>query len=302
MPPAERLALSARLPFAVTDFVALTKPRITFMVLLTTAGGLWLGQGHAQARISVLVWALALVGTALVVGGANTLNMVLERDTDALMRRTANRPLPAGRMPVRAALWFGVALSAISVPILAIGVNPTTALLAVLANLVYVLGYTPLKRRTHWALQVGAVPGAIPPLLGWTAATGRIELGGMALFAILFAWQIAHFHAIALFRKADYARAGLVVMPNAEGDHATRHAIVRWAGVLLCFSLSLTPLGVAHVPYVVTATVLGAAFLSICALGLRANATMKSARGAFFASLLYLTMLFGALVVDGLVA
>jgi protoheme IX farnesyltransferase len=277
------------------------------MVLLTTAGGLWLGQrctpaNHGAAAVSALVWACALLGTALVVGGANALNMVLERDTDALMRRTANRPLPAGRMPVRAALWFGVALSALSVPILAIGVNPTTALLAVLANLVYVLGYTPLKRRTHWALQVGAVPGAIPPLLGWTAATGKIELGGTALFAILFAWQIAHFHAIALFRKADYARAGLVVMPNAEGDHATRHAIVRWAGVLFVSSLSLPALGVAHVPYAASATVLGAAFLVICALGLRASATMKSARGAFFASLLYLTLLLGALVVDGLSA
>jgi protoheme IX farnesyltransferase len=293
-----RVAVSARLPFALSrnwaDLVALTKPRITFMVLLTTAGGLWLGERHVA--VSALVWALALLGTVLVVGGANALNMVLERDTDALMRRTANRPLPAGRMPVR------VVLSAVSVPILAIGVNPTTALLAVLANLVYVLGYTPLKRRTHWALQVGAVPGAIPPLLGWTAATGRVELGGMALFAILFAWQIAHFHAIALFRKADYARAGLVVMPNAEGDHATRHAIVRWAGVLFCFSLSLTPLGITHAPYLIAATVLGAAFLAICALGLRARATMKSARGAFFASLLYLVLLFGALVVDGLIA
>lgn len=280
--------------------IALTKPRITFMVLITTAGGLWLGQRHAP--ISAAIWAFALLGTALVVGGANALNMVLERDTDALMRRTANRPLPAGRLPVRTALWVGVVLSVVSVPILAIGVNPTTALLAVLANLLYVLGYTPLKRRTHWALQVGAIPGAIPPLLGWTAATGRIELGGMALFGVLFAWQIAHFHAIALFRKEDYARAGLVVMPNVEGDHATRHAIVRWAGVLFCFSVSLTPLGVTHGLYTFAAVLLGAAFLLICSMGLRAKATMKSARGAFFASLLYLVILFAALVVDGLVA
>jgi protoheme IX farnesyltransferase len=295
--PAEQLAVpAARWPIA--DVVALTKPRITFMVLLTTAGGLWLGQRHAP--VSGAIWALTLLGTALVVGGANALNMVLERDTDALMRRTANRPLPAGRLPVRTALWVGVALSVASVPILAIGVNPTTALLAVLANLLYVLGYTPLKRRTHWALQVGAIPGAIPPLLGWTAATGRIELGGMALFAILFAWQIAHFHAIALFRKADYARAGLVVMPNAEGDHATRHAIVRWAGVLFCFSLSLSPLGVTHALYAVVAVVIGVGFLGICLLGLRSSATMKSARAAFFASLVYNVTLFAALVVDGL--
>lgn len=280
--------------------IALTKPRITLMVLITTAGGLWLGQRHSP--VSAAIWASALLGTALIVGGANALNMVLERDTDARMRRTANRPLPAGRLPVRTALFVGVALSVVSVPILAIGVNPTTALLAVLANLLYVLGYTPLKRRTHWALQVGAIPGAIPPLLGWTAATGTIELGGMALFGVLFAWQIAHFHAIALFRKADYARAGLVVMPNAEGDHATRHAIVRWAGVLFCFSVSLTPLGVTHGLYTAVAVLLGGAFLLVCATGLRAKATMKSARSAFFASLFYLVILFAALVVDGLIA
>lgn len=272
------------------------------MVLVTTAGGLWLG-GRAdpgRPHVSGLIWALTLLGTAAIVGGANALNMVLERDTDALMRRTANRPLPAGRLSVRTALWVGVLLSAASVPILAIGVNPTTALLAVLANLVYVLGYTPLKRRTHWALQVGAIPGAIPPLLGWTAATGHVELGGMVLFAILFAWQIAHFHAIALFRKADYARAGLVVMPNAEGDHATRHAIVRWAGVLFVASVALSALRVTHGLYTVVAVILGAAFLAICASGLRAKATMKSARGAFFASLAYLLALFVGLVVDGL--
>lgn len=278
--------------------MALTKPRITLLVLLTTAGGSWL----AHQPMTPLTWALTQAGVALIVGGANALNMVIERDTDALMKRTANRPIPAGRMPYRVALWFGVVLSALAVPILAIGVNATTALLAVLANIVYVLGYTPLKRRTHWALQVGAIPGAIPPLLGWTAATGKVELAGVVLFAILFAWQIAHFHAIALFRKGDYARAGLVVMPNALGDHATRHAIVRWAGVLLACSLALVPLGVAHQPYLVVATVLGVAFVAIAMLGLRPRATIRSARLAFVASLFYLMLLFGTIVADGLIA
>lgn len=280
------------------ELASLTKPRITAMVLLTTAGGLWL----ARARIEPLTWALTMIGVGCIVAGANTLNMYLERDTDALMKRTANRPLPAKRLSPQVALWFGVILSALSVPVLAIGVNPTTALLAVLANIIYVLGYTPLKRRTHWALQVGAIPGAIPPLLGWTAATGKVELAGLALFTILFAWQIAHFHAIALFRKGDYARAGLVVMPNALGDNAARHAIVRWAGVLLACSLALVPLGVAHLPYLVVATLLGAGFLVITTLGLRRAATMRSARGAFAASLFYLVLLLATIVIDGLVA
>lgn len=298
---AEELAVRARAGPSPADFLALTKPRVTGLVLFTMAGGLWLAQRQGTA-VAARTWALALLGTAMIVGGANTLNMVLERDTDALMRRTARRPLPAGRMTARAAAWFGVALSAASVPVLALGVNPTTALLAVLAHLLYVLGYTPLKRRTHFALELGAVPGAIPPLLGWTAATGRVQAGGAALFAILYAWQIAHFHAIAIFRKEEYARAGLVVMPNVEGDHATRHAIVRWAGILVCFSLSLHPLGVAHAPYAAVAAALGVALVLVCAAGLRARATLASARAAFVASLAYLTLLFAALVVDGLLA
>lgn len=282
------------------DLIALTKPRVKAMVLLTTAGGLWLGARHGGADVHVTrwTWLFALLGTALVVGGANALNMYWERETDGLMARTARRPLPAGRLAPKVALGFGLALSIASVPVLALGVNATTAMLAVLANLLYVLAYTPLKRRTHWAVQVGAVPGAIPPLLGWTAATARVDLAGLALFAILFTWQIAHFHAIALFRKQDYGRAGLVVMPNVEGDDATRHAIVRWAGAAVVASVSLAPLGIAHQPYMVAALLLGAIWVAVCALGLRRGATRASARAAFFVSLLHLTLLFAALAID----
>jgi protoheme IX farnesyltransferase len=288
---------------SASDLVALTKPRVKAMVLLTTAGGLWLGAryGGADVHVTRWTWLFALLGTALVVGGANALNMVWERDTDGLMARTARRPLPAGRLSPKVALGFGLTLSIASVPVLLFGVNATTAMLAVLANLLYVLAYTPLKRRTHWAVQVGAVPGAIPPLLGWTAATGRVDLAGVALFSILFTWQIAHFHAIALFRKADYARAGLVVMPNVEGDEATRHAIVRWAGAAVVASVALVPLRLAHQPYLVAAVILGIAWVGVCALGLRRNAGTTSARAAFFASLLHLTALFGALAIDAAV-
>jgi protoheme IX farnesyltransferase len=269
------------------------------MVLLTAAGGIWLAPGHG--RLSVATITFALLGTTLIVAGANALNMYIEREIDGFMKRTKDRPLPAGRMSPRFALIFGVVLSVAAVPMLALGVNGTTALLAVLANLLYVLAYTPLKQRSHWALQVGAVPGAIPPLLGWTAATGRVDEGGLVLFAILFLWQIAHFHAIALFRKLEYGRAGLVVLPNVEGDEAARHSIVRHASALAAISLLLYPLHVAHGIYLVSAIVLGAGFIGVSVIGLRKGVTLKWARGVFGASLLYLVALFAAISVDALV-
>ncbi len=283
---------------ALRDVVTLVKPRITTMVLLTASGGIWLSPGH----ISRGAVALTLLGTALVVGGANALNMYIERDTDGLMKRTKDRPLPAGRMSPRFALVFGVVLSVVSIPILAFGVNATTALLALLANLLYVLAYTPLKPRSHWALQVGAVPGAIPPLLGWTAATGRVDAGGLVLFAVLFFWQIAHFHAIALFRKLEYGRAGLVVLPNVEGDDATRHSIARHASALVFVSLLLYPLHIAHGTYIASALVLGGAFVGVSLLGLRKQVSPRWSRAVFGASLLYLTGLFVAIAVDTLIA
>jgi len=290
----------------VADLVSLTKPRITVMVVATMLGGMWVASRFARAAGAdprpAGELALALLGTALVVSGANALNMYIERDIDGLMKRTKDRPLPAGRMPARFALIFGVITSVIAVPILAIGVNGTTALLAILANLLYVLAYTPLKQRSHWALQVGAVPGAIPPLLGWTAATGRVDEGGLVLFAILFFWQIAHFHAIALFRKLEYGRAGLVVLPNIEGDEAARHSIVRHASALAAVSLLLYPLHVAHGIYLVSAILLGAFFVGISLLGLRKDATLRWARSVFGASLLYLVALFAAIALDALLA
>jgi protoheme IX farnesyltransferase len=296
---AARVSRSHAKHVSLRDVVALAKPRITANVLLTAAGGIWLSPTHAT-RATI---AFVLLGTALIVSGANALNMYIERDIDGLMKRTKDRPLPAGRMPARFALIFGVTLSVIAVPILAFGVNATTALLAVLANLLYVLAYTPLKQRSHWALQVGAVPGAIPPLLGWTAATGRVDEGGLVLFAIMFFWQIAHFHAIALFRKLEYGRAGLVVLPNVPaknggGDEAARHSIARHASALVCASLLLYPLHVAHEIYLASAIVLGAGFVAVSLFGLRKNVGPRWARGVFIASLVYLVGLFAAIAVD----
>ncbi len=276
---------------SLRDVFALAKPRITLMVLFTTAGGLWL----APVPVARSTTFFALLGTMLIVAGANALNMVWERDIDRLMKRTKNRPLPAGRMSPRVALWFGITTSVIALPILAFGVNGTTAFLAALANLLYVLAYTPLKQRSHWALQVGAVPGAIPPLLGWTAATGKVETGGLVLFAIMFLWQIPHFHAIALFRKLEYGRAGLKVLPNEQGDLAARHSIVRHVGALICVSLLLVPLRIAHFGYTIAALVLGATFLVASLNGIRTNADTKSARLTFFVSLIYVVGLFAAI-------
>jgi len=278
---------------AIADLIALAKPRITALVLITTAGGYWL----APVRRGPLVAALTIVGTILIVAGANALNMYVERDIDGRMERTKNRPLPAGRLPPRIALWFGVALSMAAVPILAIGVNATTALLAVLANLSYVLAYTPLKQRSHWALLVGAVPGAMPPLLGWTAATGTIGAGGLVLFGILFLWQVPHFLAISIFRREEYARAGLKVMPNTVGLRATKHSIARYLFALLAVSLLLVPLGVERPAYTALAATLGAVFLGWGCWGLREDAGARWARSLFGVSILYLALLFCALMV-----
>jgi protoheme IX farnesyltransferase len=291
---AEATLAPARERANLADFVALTKPRITAIVLITTAGGLFLAPGAVAASTVVA----ALVGVALIVGGANALNMALEPEIDRHMPRTRNRPLPAGRLTVRQAAVFGVVLSVVSLPILAFGVNLLTALLAALANVLYVLAYTPLKPRSHLALEVGAIPGAMPPLLGWTAATGRVDAGGLVLMAILFFWQLPHFHAIAWFRREEYARAGLQVLPNTRGDDVTKHAIVRYLAVLLAVSLLLFPLGVASRVYLFSAAGLGAVFFGWGCWGLRAASGRRWARSLFGVSILYLVALFAAVAVD----
>lgn len=298
-PLAEALTADRTGQVALRDVVTLTKPRITLMVVVTAAGGLFLSRRSPMVEGLPSATILAtLVGTALVVAGANALNMYIERDIDRHMERTKKRPLPAGRVPARFALWFGVALSALSVPILAIGANPLTALLAVLANLLYVLAYTPLKQHSHYALQVGAIPGAIPPLLGWTAGTGRIDAAGAILFSILFFWQIPHFGAITLFRKDEYARAGLVVMPNVVGDLAVRHTIVRWIFAGVAASLLVVPLGLAHHGYLAVATLAGAVFFTWGCYGLRDGSGERWAKSLFGISIVYLVLLFAALGID----
>ena len=278
-----------------SDFLQLAKPRITSLVLFTCASGLWL----APRGIPPLSVVLTLLGTVLIVAAANTLNMYLERDSDALMARTANRPLPAGRMDPLVALRFGIALSAVSVPLLTFGVGALPGLLASIALVSYVLLYTPMKRHSATALLVGALPGAIPPLIGWTAATGRLDLPGVLLFAVMFLWQVPHFLAITLFRKEDYARAGLVVQPNEPGgEQAARMNIVRYTVALVAVSLLFVPLGFGHAAYLATALAVGGLFLGYGVLGLREGSGVRWARNLFLLSLVYLPLLFGALMLD----
>ena len=292
--PVRAQAPRGALAFA-RDLVALTKPRITTMVLVTEAAGAALAPGHVEARDRLL----SLAGTALIVGSANTLNMWWERDTDAFMARTRNRPLPAGRMSPDVALAFGVALAVLSVPMLAM-VNLATALLGLAALVSYVAIYTPLKRHTHLALLVGAVPGAIPPLLGWATVTGTVDVGGLLLFGLLFLWQIPHFAAITIFRAEDYARAGLQVVSVQQGERAARHTVALYSVLLVASSLLFVPFGLAGRFYPVAATVLGAAFLALAFRGLRPGArfdTHRWAKRVFAFSVLYLPALLVALLV-----
>ena len=279
------------------DLIALVKPRIMMMALLTAAGAMSLAPGPVPAGRALWL----LVGTALIVGSANTLNMWLERDIDCLMARTRNRPLPQHRLEPRTALIFGGLQGALSLPALAM-VNPITAGLGLIALVLYVGVYTPMKQHSHWATWIGAVPGALPALMGWTAATGGTplpaQLGGLAVFGVLFFWQIPHFHAIALVRQRDYDAAGLKTLPGTHGVAAARRQIVGYLAVQVAVSLSLVPLGVAGTPYLVTAGVLGAAVLVQGARGLR-NGTARWARSVFLASIIYLPVLFAVMVLDG---
>ena len=279
------------------DLLALTKPTITVTNVLMAAGGLWLSR--TELSLATVVW--TLVGTALAVAAANALNMLLEREGDGLMERTRGRPLPAGRLGAGVALGVGLGLSAGSIAALVLGTNLLTAGLGALALALYVLAYTPLKRRTPWALIVGAIPGAMPALMGWTAARGRIEAPGLVLLGVLFLWQLPHFIAIALLRREDYARAGIKTVPLVWGDRVARwHAAIS-AAALLSASLLLVPLGTAGRVYLVGASLLGAWLTVLAVQGLRATEGRPWDRRLFFASLAYLPGWMLVTLVDRLV-
>ena len=276
------------------DLVALTKPRITLMVLVTAAGGMWLAPGTLDLTGVVVM----LLTTGMVVGAANTLNCYLERNTDGLMARTASRPLPDQRLAPAWALTLGVLMGLVAVPALTLAVNPITGLLGFIALASYVMIYTPMKQHTPAALFVGALPGALPPLMGWTAVEGRIGAPGLVLFGVLFFWQIPHFIAISVFRQEEYERARLKVLPSVRGMGSAKAQSVLYAAVLWVVSLLLVPYGLAGPLYLVGAAVLGGYFFWAALRGFWAADPKSWAKKLFVASLIYLTALFAVLIVD----
>ena len=279
------------------DFVELTKPRITTLVVLTT----WVGYvvaGQGQAHITQLLHTLC--GTALTCGGTSALNQVWERERDAMMRRTRSRPLPSGRLQATEALLFGLGLVLAGLVELGIFVNPLAALVAAATVVSYVCVYTPLKTRTWWSTLVGALPGAAPPLIGWAAARGTLDLGAAALFVIQFAWQLPHFYAIAWMYRDDYGRAGFQMLSVLDADGTrTGRQIAGWTAALLPLSLLPVLRGDGGWLYGIAAASLGAYLLAL-ACGVVQRHDTARARRVFFGSIIYLPLLFGILVLDTL--
>src|SRR5262245_35770751 len=284
-----------RSPSIVTDYLALTKPRLNLLVVASSAAGYYLGARHGIERLPM---AIAVSGTALVAGGAAVLNQVYERDTDALMRRTRLRPLPDGRVSPADARAFGYALSAIGLLLLAARANLLAATLALATIVVYLSIYTPLKRRSSISTLVGAVPGALPPLIGWTASHGTVSAGGPALFAIVFLWQIPHFMAIAWLYRDDYGKAGFPMLPviEPEGTRAARQAVV-YSAALLPVTLVPTLVGVSGMVYAAIAFVLGLVLLAL-AVRFAKTRSEPSARALFFGTIVYLPLLWIAMIVN----
>lgn len=282
------------------DYLALTKPRLNFLVVATSAAGYYLGAPGGAGAMDLLAMASAVAGTALVAGGAAVLNQVYERDTDALMRRTRTRPLPDGRVAFAEATLFGLALSAAGLALLATRANLTAALLALATLVVYLIVYTPMKRWSPLATLVGAVPGALPPLIGWTASHGGISLGGASLFAIVFLWQIPHFMAIAWLYRDDYSKAGFPMLPVVEPDgrRTGRQAVV-YSLALVPVSLVPALVGVSALAYCAIAFVLGIAMLWL-AIQFATTRDDQSARRLFFGSITYLPLLWMAMIVTKL--
>jgi protoheme IX farnesyltransferase len=283
------------LPLArLDDYLQLVRPRIALLVLFTVGAGGMLASRGASDLAAV---AHAVIGTALVASGASCLNQWVERDADARMGRTQNRPLPAGRLLPAEALALGLALGAGGLVYLFASVpQPLTAGLAGLALVSYVGVYTPLKRVTTLNTLIGAVPGALPPVIGWTAVTGRFDAQALSLFLIVFVWQVPHFLAIAWMYRDDYARAGFRMLPVRDASGGlTGREMVRYCLVLIPVSVLPAVLGLAGPPYAAAALILGGLFLSSC-LGFVRRPALQQARRVLRASLIYLPCLLMVLI------
>jgi protoheme IX farnesyltransferase len=288
-------AVEAKAPSRAADYVTLTKPRLNFLVLLTTAAAYSLG---ARPDATLIDLAHTLAGTFLVAGGAAALNQVWERQTDRLMRRTRLRPMADMRMTATQGALFGLLLTALGAAELAWFINPLSAAVALFTTASYVLFYTPLKLRTSLSTIAGALPGALPAVIGWAAATNTLSIEGWVLFGIVFMWQMPHFLAIAWMYRDEYARAGMPLLPVIEPDgRSTGRQAVLYTAALIPLSLMPVGVGLATAWYLAGAIALGA-ILMVLSLEFSAKRSIDTARRLFFGSIIYLPILWALLVFD----
>ena len=289
--------VSAVLPHRAGDFLALTKPRLNSLVVVTAGIGYYLG---AVGGVHIARLVEAVIGIAMVAGGAAGLNQLYERDTDSLMFRTRMRPIAANRITATEALFFSIALAVMGLVLIAATSNLLAAFLALLTLVSYNIVYTPMKRRSQLATLVGAVPGALPPMIGWVAARGALTPEAWALFAIVFVWQIPHFMAIAWLYRADFARAGFPLLPVIDPTGATtgRQAVL-FSLVLVPLSLAPYSLRMSGATYAIGAAA-GSVGLLWLAVSFALHRTDDRARTLFLGSITYLPLLWGMLIVDRL--
>ncbi|MBG99024.1 MAG: protoheme IX farnesyltransferase [Solibacterales bacterium] len=279
----------------LSDYLALTKPGVVWLIILSTAVGFYMGMSGSLPLVLLMH---TLAATALLAGGTGALNQWMERDLDACMRRTEKRPLPAGRLKPFPALLFGTVLVLAGLLYLALAVNALTALLGLLTTAGYLFIYTPLKTRTPLSTFLGSFPGAMPPLIGWVAAQNELELGGWALFLVLFFWQFPHFYAIAWMYREDYAKAGVLMLPVVKPDGvAVGHRIILYAALLLPVSLTPVLLGMTGAIYLVGAGICSFGYFVFGLFAARRKTTYH-ARRLLQASVVYLPLIYFLLVFD----
>src|SRR5579859_2326631 len=276
-------------------YLALTKPDVSFLVVMTTVAGYALG---TRGPLDWLRMAHTVFGTTLIAAGTSALNHYFERDSDALMRRTASRPLPSGQLSPREAFWFAMSLLVFGTMYLALATNPLATSLGIATSLLYLCAYTPLKRRSTAATFVGAFPGAVPPLIGWAAARGTLNIEAWFLFAMLFLWQFPHFDAISWVYREDYKRAGIKMLPTVDPDgKRTFREILLTAALLVPVSLLPAVTGLAGARYFFGALVLGIMLVEVC-LWTAASKTNIRAKWLMHATVLHLPLLLGLLIYD----
>jgi len=296
--PEVRAAAVDRTASKAWAYVVLTKPDVTFLVVITTVAGFYLG---SRGPLNWVLLLHTLFATMLVAGGTAALNQYVERDMDAVMRRTAMRPLPSGQLQPRDAIIFGVGTIVVGALWLALAVNGIAALVALTTTLLYLGAYTPLKKRTPLATAVGAIPGALPPLIGWAAATGSLSLGGWILFAILFFWQFPHFMAIAWMYREDYGRAGIKMLPVVEPEGtSTFRQIVTTSTILVWVSALPSVVGMAGISYFFGALALGMLLLQV-SLWANRHRTNARAKWLMHATVAHIPILLCWMIADRLV-